>query len=625
MQDTVDTPPGLEGGAAHPARSRTDPSRDSQAAIRPPFWQRPAWLAAATSAWLQACGGGEGLPLVQQSTDPVTGLSTLSQLPGYDPIEPPRESGLSAREAARFLMQATFGVRGQSDIDTLQAEGLNHWLWRQFNAPVAEHVSYLDLRRGTDPETGQRREASDEMSYEAIWRQWLFDDAGADRGQLRARVAFALSEIFVISNIAPDIKPYAMSSWMDMLNRHAFGNFRSLLEAVTLHPAMGYYLNMLESEKANEETGSHPNENYAREVLQLFSIGLVKLNADGTAVKDGSVPVPTYTEDVVKGFARAFSGWSFGGQQGGDDLFEGSDYNDDRNWVTPMRAYAAFHEPGTKTLLDGRVLPAGQTPEQDMAQALDCIFQHPNVGPFICRQLIQRLVTSNPSGVYLSQVVAVFNDNGKGVRGDLKAVVRAILLHAEARSEATAARPDFGKLREPLVRFAALMRAFNVQPLDTLGTSNFWALFGGENPLGQHPLLAPSVFNFFAPTTRYPAQLRQAVDGLPVDFFCPEAQITTETNAVGTFNVFRDLIDNWSDPFAVRCDLGPWRALGDRPGALIDRMNALLFAHGMTSATRMRLTTLMAAMPGEGEWPVRERVAAALMLAVVSLDFVVQK
>lgn len=622
MQDTVDIPPALDGRAG---RAVVPEDTAGASGAGPAGWKHPAWWAAAASAWLQACGGGEGIPVVQQSTDPVTGLSTLAQLPGFDPVEPAKVPGLSAREAARLLTQATFGARSQADIDTLRAEGAEHWLWRQFNAPVAEHVSYLDQRRGTDLDTGKRRDASEEMSYEAIWRQWLFDDAGTDHGQLRARVAFALSEIFVISNIAPDIKPYAMSSWMDMLNRHAFGNFRSLLEAVTLHPAMGYYLNMLESEKANEETGSHPNENYAREVLQLFSIGLVRLNADGSVVKDNGVAVPTYTEEVVKGFARAFSGWSFGGQLGGDELFEGSDYNDDKNWVTPMRAYAAFHEPGPKTLLDGRVLPAGQTPEQDMAQALDCIFQHPNVGPFICRQLIQRLVTSTPRAAYLSEVVAVFNNNGKGVRGDLKAVIKAILLHSEARTDAAAAQKDFGKLREPLVRFAALMRAFNVKPLDTLGTSNFWALFGGENPLGQHPLLSPSVFNFFAPTTRYPAQLRQVADNLPADFYCPEAQITTETNAVGTFNVFRDLIDNWSDPFGVACDLAPWRALGDRPDALIDRMNVLLFAQGMGEATRTRLRTLMAAMLGEGEWPVRERVAAALMLAVVSPDFVVQK
>jgi uncharacterized protein (DUF1800 family) len=557
---------------------------------------------------LAACGGGGG------DQDPT--LNTASQLAGYSLQEPAKAAGMSARDASRFLTQATFGIRALAEVTALSETGPEYWLWQQFNAPVQTHTSYLDVRREKDPKTGQLMDAYEHYSYEAIWRQWLFDDAG----QLRARVAFALSQILVISNIAPDIKPYAMSSYMDMLNRNAFGNFRTLLKEVTLHPAMGYYLNMLESEKENPDTGTHPNENYAREILQLFSIGLVKLNEDGTPVTG----VPTYNEDVVKGFARAFSGWSFGGQspQAGqtmDDLFEDSDYNDARNWTTPLRAYPTFHETGTKLLLDGVTLPAGQTPEKDMDDALDNIFNHPNVPPFICRQLIQRLVTSNPTARYVSEVVAVFKDNGAGVRGDLRAVVQAILLHDQARGDDAVARTNYGKLREPIIRLTNYLRALDVKPKDALGTSDFWALFGDELPLGQHPLLAPSVFNFFSPGFRISSGAGQTIAA-------PELQITNETTMVGTYNVFYYLAQAWGDErFGLKLDYEPWRLLARQPAQLVDRLDATLFCHQMTAATRARLLTMLGSMPADGEWEDRLRLKAALVLASVSTDFVVQK
>ncbi len=599
---------------AAPAMATTNHAVDTPAIDS--FNLKPLGLAVAPLA-LAACGGGGG-------AEPAPVLITATGLSGSSNEEPAKATGLTRRDACRLLTQATFGIRSLDQVTQLVNDGLEHWLWGQFNAPVALHTSYLDVRRGKDAKTGQPGRAEEHYSYEAIWRQWLFDDAG----QLRARVAFALSQIVVISNVAPDIAPYAMSSYMDLLNRNAFGNFRTLLGEVTRHPAMGYYLNMLQSAKEDATSGTHPNENFAREVMQLFTIGLVKLNDDGSLALDAqSKPVPTYTEAVVKGFARAFSGWSFGGQspasgQKMDDLFDGSDYNAQANWTTPMRAYAAFHESGTKQLLDGVTLPAGQSPEKDLDDALDDIFKHPNVPPFICRQLIQRLVTSNPSTAYLADVAGVFKDNGQGVRGDLRAVVRAILLHREARGDDALSRTDYGKLREPVIRFATYLRALDVKPKDANGVSNLWFLFSDEMPLGQHPLLAPSVFNFFSPNFRPSGPIAQR--GL----VAPEFQITNEATVVSTFNLFHELMTQGEYSYELNLDFASWRALARQPDQLADRMDATLFAYQMSAETRARLITLLkaqAALEDANEWGDRNVINVAFLLAAMSPDFVVQK
>ena len=231
----------------------------------------------------------------------------------------------------------------------------------------------------------------------------------------------------------------------------------------------------------------------AREILQLFSIGLVRLNIDGSIVRDANgAPVPTYDEDVVKGFAQAFTGWSSGMGRNFHDI----DVNVEANWFTPMKSYPAYHSTGDKLLLDSFVLPAGGTPESDLEAAIDNVFNHPNVGPFVCRQLIQRLVTSNPSPAYISAVASTFNNNGAGVRGDLRAVVRAILLHPEARDPALGANGRFGKQREPVLRFANFLRGLGARSAN--GLNSVHELDGSDNSLGQSPMLAPTVFNFYS-------------------------------------------------------------------------------------------------------------------------------
>ncbi|GAA5175164.1 DUF1800 family protein [Niveibacterium umoris] len=565
------------------------------------------WLAGlAIVAALAACGaGGGGTP----APPPADGTNALST----NPPPPPASGSAPAREdAVRFLTQATFGLKQVGEIDTLVSTGYERWLWDQFHTDAASHLAYLDAQKARETDKDHPAgQYTEEMSYEAVWQQWL---RGPD--QLRARVAFALSEILVISNIAPDLNPLAMSSYMDMLNRNAFGNYRTLLEDVTLHPAMGYYLNMLRSEKEDPDRGTHPNENYAREVLQLFSIGLVKLNPDGSVqLGAGGKPIPTYGQDEIAGFAKAFSGWSFAGADTANpDSFE----DGNENWTQPMKAWPAKHSSAEKLLLNGQKLPAGQTPEQDMKGALDAIFQHPNVGPFIGRQLIQRLVTSNPSPAYIQRVADVFANDGSGVRGNLKAVVRAILLDPEARDPARAADGRFGKQREPVIRFANYLRATNAASAS--GSNRIHYLDSADNALGQSPLLSPSVFNFFSPNYRQPGRIAAA--GL----YSPEFQITTETSVVGSLNFFSGLVNDggygWEEPHRLKMNYAPLEALAGDPAALAERLNWLLYAGAMSADTRALLVATVAALDAADK---TARVKAALILTAISPDYVIQK
>ena len=563
-----------------------------------------AAAALAAAALLAACGGGGGGGGGGEAGSPSPATPTQ---PGGGPQ--PAASPPTRRDAARFLSQSTFGATGPAQVDALVAQGFDAWLTAQFARPAALHLDYLNSQRGRDQKPGEKPYLPEEASYEAIWQQWL---TGED--QLRARMSWALLQIFVISNIAPDIRPVAMSSYLDMLNRNAFGNWRTLLQDVALHPAMGYYLNMLESEKEDPARGTHPNENFAREVLQLFSIGLVQLNADGTPKLDADgKPLPTYDENVVKGFAKAFSGWSYGGLDNSQpDLFHNHDDNDESLWVVPMKAWAGYHAADEKTLLDGNRLPASQSPEKDLGDALDAIFQHPNVPPFFAKQLIQRLVTSNPSPAYVGRVAAVFVNDGAGVRGNLKAVLRAVLLDAEARGDTPAAQ--VAKQREPVIRFANFLRALNARSASGLNRIQY--LDSADDALGQSPLLAPSVFNFYSPAYRPAGPI--AAQG----WVAPEFQISGETAVAGSLNFFAELIRGagygWPDQHRLKIDYAPLAALD--PNALVDRLDLLFFDLGMSASTRQRLTQLLGAIDSK-----TESVKAALIVTALSPDHVIQR
>ncbi|HET6263902.1 MAG TPA: DUF1800 domain-containing protein, partial [Usitatibacter sp.] len=558
-----------------------------------------------SASWV-AIAGEYDLVAIATDDQGLTATSAPVSLSVVGPAVPP---DAATRDAARFLTQATFGAKSVAEINALKARGYQAWLNEQFMRTAASHVNYVNLRKAA----GEK--AHEERAYEAIWQQWLFEP-----GQLRARMSFALSELFVISNIAPDLDTYAMASYMDVLNRNAFGNYRQLLEEVTLHPAMGYYLNMIGSKKADAERGTHPNENYAREVMQLFSIGLYRLNPDGSRILDGAgKPVPTYDQSVVGAMAAAFTGWSFAGNDTTNpELFDPAK----EDWQRPLIPWEMHHDTQAKTLFDGIQLPAGQTARQDMKLALDAIFNHPNVGPFVGRQLIQRFVTSNPSPAYIARVGAAFNDNGRGVRGDLKAVVQAVLLDPEARDLAKTAEPGWGKQREPVIRFANFLRGFNAA--SPSGRNRIWYLDSADEGLNQSPLLAPSVFNFFSPNYRQPGPLAAA------NLVAPEFQITTETSMVGGLNFFALLLRRGYygyDDTKLMLNLAELNGLSPWPAALADRLNVLLCAGAMSEGLRTTLVTTLASLPqhktgGDG---ITDRVKAALILVAMSPDYVIQK
>jgi uncharacterized protein (DUF1800 family) len=352
--------------------------------------------------------------------------------------------------------------------------------------------------------------------------------------QLRQRVAFALSEIFVVSQVGALLNlPNATASFHDMLARNAFGNFRVLLEDVTLHPAMGVYLSMLGNQKAVTGTNLRPDENYAREMMQLFSIGLVELNMDGSIRTDaGGQAIPTYNQNVIEGFSRVFTGWKWDCPS----TLPACTFANTRpqvapvlgyNQVKPMRLFTEQHETGSKLVLSypgaaltNATIPAGQTGTKDLQDALDNVFNHPNVAPFISKQLIQKLVTSNPSPAYIRRVAERFNNDGNGNRGNLEAVVRAILLDPEARS--TPSGNAAGKLKEPLLRLTQFWRAYDATSRSgKLGAAGNFS--GGASAVfGQAQGSAPSVFNFFSPFYAPPGEIADA------GRVAPEMQLATE-------------------------------------------------------------------------------------------------
>lgn len=519
------------------------------------------------------------------------------------------------KDAARLLTQATFGAN-TLEMKRVGQMGVDAWIDDQMLRPAALHMDYINAAKARRGANGKYEE---EDPYEAIWQQWLW---GND--QLRGRMSFALSEIMVISNNAPDLYADAMATYMDVLNKHAFGNYRELLEAVTLTPVMGYYLNMKGSEKEDTKNKKSPNENYAREILQLFSVGLYLLNPDGTRkIGNDGKPINTYDEDTVKGFAQALTGWNFAGN---DTALASKFDRPKENWVLPLKAWPSKHSTGTKKLLDGTLLPAGQTPETDMKMALDNIFNHPNVAPFIGKQLIQRFVTSNPSPDYVSRVSAAFENNGKGVRGDLAATLKAVLTDIEARNVAKENDPKWGKQREPVIRFANVLRAFDVT--STNGRNRIHYLDSADNALGQSPLLAPTVFNFFSPTYTRPGKLAQA------GIVAPEFQITNEIQTVGSANFFYNVVKNegyGSGDSKVKLDLSTAKAIANDAVKLVDYL-AGLFSHGeLSAATRAQMLEAVNALSirgnnGAGSTSERTaRVRAALTLILLSPDFVIQK
>ena len=515
-------------------------------------------------ALVTACGGGGG----------GSGPSTP---PPTDPPPPSTPSAAELSEASKSLNQATFGA-SYEDIYAAAEMGREAWLDAEFAKPVGLHRPVVETLLQMQA-NGDLPVVADPVDQLIVFRRyaWWNRTLTAD-DVMRQRAAFALSEIMVVSDNVDQliIDPYAMSTYYDALLTHAFGNFRDLLEAVALHPAMGAYLSHVNNARANPIANTFPDENFAREVMQLFSIGLFELNPDGSWILENGQPIPTYDNDDIREMAKIFTGLSYGG----DGAFFGNPVPDYRQ---PMEMFEAAHEPGDKVLLGGVVVPSGQTGMQDVDAALDLLFNHPNVGPFIGKQLIQRLVTSNPSPAYVARVTAAFDGDATGVRGDMQAVLRAILTDAEALAAPDVLRS--GRLREPLVRYVHMLRALNIQSNDGLVYSDG---FLPQFLLRQHALSAPSVFNFFLPSHTPPGALADE------NLVAPEFQITDASSIVGVSNMV-DLTVNGGGPIFspgapfddADLDLMEYTelaALGSGP--LLDRLD-LVFTQGeMDVATR---------------------------------------
>jgi len=524
---------------------------------------------------------------------------------GDAPISPPPPPPpVTKAEAVQLLSQSTFGVlddETQAVID-LRLDG---WIDDQMlRAPSLQlpHVQAAAAGVDVGMDGKFQRDRVD------IWfRNSLHGD-----DQLRQRVAFALSEIMVVSQLgALSNRPFALADYYDVLARNAFGNYRDLIEEITLHPAMGVYLSMLGNEKPDVALNIRPDENYARELMQLFSIGLVELNLDGTDVLDGDgQPIPTYDQEIIEGFAHVYTGWTWAGAP----RFERA-RGSRQNQVVPMQLWPDFHDSGEKVLLNGTVLPANQTGEQDLAAALDNIFNHPNVGPFIATRLIQRLVTSNPSPGFVSRVASTFNDNGSGVRGDLGAVVRAILLDEEARP--SMAMEIDGKLKEPLLRLTQLWRAY-----DATSNSGRYPIVAAYIFFGQGPLQSPSVFNFFSPFYSPPGEIRNS--GL----VAPELEIATEYQNTFLSNYFfsqvfglnqtnQDLRDD-----DVFIDISEEMAVADDIDALIDLVARKLLGGQISDTLRNEIGGMLALIP---ETDSTIRAAETIYFVVTSPEYAYQR
>lgn len=544
---------------------------------------RPAALAAALATALAACGGGGG-------DDTAPG--------GGGPVSDEPSVPISELEASRLLSQGTLGA-SHADIQQVAARGVRGWLEDQFAQPLGQaHFDWL-LEAGFGVEANRFSTAGLDAS---MWRKFI-----TAPDTLRQRMVLALSEICVVSvlGVETDWRQFAIANYLDILERNAFGNYRTLLTDITLSTAMGYYLTYRGNAKANGR-GSQPDENYARELMQLFTIGLLRLAPDGTVLPGNQ---ETYEPEDVSGLARVFTGWDL------DTSGLASPRPPDVH-RRPMVQVGTRYETGAKSFL-GTTIASGGSARAALDTALDTLFNHPNVPPFVGRQLIQRLVTSNPSPAYVGRVAAAFANNGNGVRGDLKAVLRAILLDPEARDAASAAAPSFGKLREPVVRFLNWARAFGAT-----SPTGAWAIGDLSDPasrLGQSPMRSPSVFNFFRPGYVPPGGAIASA-GLTA----PELQIANETSVAGYLNYMQRAVAG-SGIGDVRADYTALLALAPNALALLEELNLVLAAGKLPVARLSELRVALETIATTTDNGRRNRVHAALVLVLAAPEYIAQK
>lgn len=609
---------------------------------------------------LAGCGGGGGesqsAPINANSVSAQSDIAPSSNTAPVEYLDALSVTAASAadlaykpatrQEAARFLTQATFGPT-TADVDRVMSIGYLAWLKEQIARPATiSYRTYIDSRNAVIKQSNPTSGASANELNHVFWAE-----AVNGNDQLRQRVALALSEIFVISSLdgCGNNNMQGVASYFDMIGQKAFGTYRALLEAVALHPIMGCYLSHLRNQKEDMATGRVPDENFAREIMQLFSIGLYQLNSDGTRKLNSSgQPIDTYSADDIAGLAKVFTGWGFDcpgypadpwdncfiwGSRSGD----GATYAD--RWTRPMRAYAKFHSTSAKTFL-GVTIPKQATadPQASLKTALDTIASHPNVGPFIGKQLIQRLVTSNPSAAYVKRVTEAFNASG----GSLQSMVAAILMDPEARNGANMYGAGYGKVREPILRLSAVLRAYGAT--STAGAFLIPTTSDAATSIGQTALQAPSVFNFFRPGYVPPGS-QTAKAGL----VSPEMQLVHETSVAGYVNSMRSLItygiglygyNNLATAPDVLLEFhrnpttSTFITAASNPDALVEDVNQRLMYGSMPAALKAEIVTAVktidyrsALSPTAKQTTdtYRDRLYTALLLTVASPEFQVQK
>jgi uncharacterized protein (DUF1800 family) len=552
----------------------TQESTKSNDAISEHFFVKSAASLAAISL-LDGCGGGGGSG-GSSSTSSATPVS-VSQI-----------------EAARFLSQASLAATDQ-DIQYVVNYGKEAWINQQAAlSSSTTRVAWLN-DAGYSNVTNMN---SDVGLNNVLWHHLI-----AEQNQFVQRIALFWSEFFVVSVLGLPVswRQYMAAAYMDTLEKNALGNFRDLLQAVTLSPGMGEYLSLAGSQKSDTATNRHPDENYAREVMQLFTIGLYKLNQDGSAVMGSNgQPVPTYTQNDVTGIAAAFTGWNFTGSSANTAYA-----------ITPMTVTESVHQGTTSNSFLGTTIPAGTTGAQSLQLILDTLFNHSNTAPFVSKQMIQRLVSSNPSSGYVSRVAQVFANNGKGVRGDLMAVTKAVLLDPEASQPVSS---SVGKIREPMLRLVQWARTFQVG--SATGAWNIGDMSDSGTRLSQSPLRSPTVFNYFSPDYMPPNTALSSQN-----LVAPELQIIDETSIAGYLNYLQqfiasgisDAVPNYANELAI----------GGNVSQLVARLNLLLAANQLSASTISTITNTLNTMSSSSNTAKLNQIYAAIFLVMASPDYLV--
>lgn len=539
------------------------------------------------------------------------------------------QSSISVEDAERFLQQATFGY-SDADVALVQSIGYSAWIDQQFAMPV--QYSHLEAFNRLNPEV---EKSNNSVIHPGMWIGFTKDD------QLRQRYLFAMSQIMVNSSYTASTYDYgrSLARYVDILQTTGLTNFRDLLTQVTLNPSMGAFLSNLYNRGDDTVTGTQPDQNFAREVMQLFSIGLWQLNPDGSRkLNSKGQPIPTYTQADVVGVSKALTGFAFRGATKEDWDFTNcfcQPPSDPLVQTKPMAGNAWYHSWSEKRFL-GVTIKAGSTnPAADLKVVMGRLSKHPNVGPFIGRQLIQRFVTSNPSPAYIARVSAAFANDGANVRGNMKAVMKAILLDPEARNPAKVSDPTFGRIREPIQRFAQILRVFNAKTgvlSDDFGIPT-WEGYRRKG-LGQSPLHAHTVFNFY-----YPDHKPAGTELFRRNLVSPEMQITTPASIgdiddfMWTTLIFGGLTTwvNEAQPNAptLQLDYSEWLPLVRRPAVLIEKMNQRFLAGQMSATLKRQLRDSMAAVTYD--WAQTSggldqlKFAQAMRVLIASAEYVVQK